>query len=190
MTKATAKGMNQLRRMPAAVAEARGGKSSAPRASRGASTSTEMKRMAAMLPTNANNSGQRVVTTSASRILVVVLKPTSGRNTPSAISAVSPVSRSAPAKRVRILAPPGCMPPMSDLLDVGPAQQPLGQENQGDCQYGESGDILVVDREVSRPQRFNQSDQKTADDCARERADSAEHRRREGLHAGDKAVGK
>src|SRR5262249_57431582 len=149
-----------------------------------------MKRMAAMLPTSANNSGQRVVRIRTLLISVMVSKPSSGRNTPSATSAVSPVSRSASAKRVRIFAPPSCMPPISDLLDVGPAQQPLRQENQSDCQYGESGDILVVDREVSRPQRFNQSDQKTADDCARERADSAEHRRSEGLHARDKAVGK
>src|SRR5262249_33168736 len=139
--------------------------------------------MAAMLPTNANNSGQRVVIMSASRISVMVWKPTSGRNKPNAIIAVSPAARSASPKRVRIFAPASCMPPIPDLLDVGPAQQTLRQENQGDCQHGEGGHILVVDREIRRPQCFNEPDQKTAHDCARQRADTAKHRRGEGLHA-------
>src|SRR6516162_11667037 len=135
-----------------------------------------------MLPTKPNKSGQRVLRIRTLLISVLVSKPTSGRNTPSATSAVSAVSRSASPKRVRILGPAACAAPISDLLDIRPAQQPLRQENQSDRQHGESGDILVVDREISRPQRFNQPDQKTAYNGARQRADTAKHRRGEGLH--------
>src|SRR6516162_1152622 len=149
-----------------------------------------MKRIAATLPTKANNSGQRVVRIRTLLISVMVSKPTSGRNTPSATSAVSPVSRSPSPKRVWKLAPATCAAPISDLLDIRAAQQPLRQENQSDCQHGESGDILVVDREISRPQRFNQPDEETAYNGARQRADTAKHRRGEGLHPGHKAVGK
>src|SRR6516225_10628719 len=146
-----------------------------------------MKRIAATLPTKANNSSQRVVRIRTLLISVMVSKPTSGKNTPNATSAVSAVSRSASPKRVRIVAPATCAAPISDLLDIRPAQQPLRQENQRDCQHGESGDILVVDREISRPQRFNQPDQKTAHTGARQRAEPAKHRRGEGLHPGHKA---
>src|ERR1700740_420759 len=124
-----------------------------------------MKWIAAMLPTKANSNGQRVARIRTFVISVTVSKPTSGRNTPSAISAVSPVSRSASPKRVRMFAPANCMPPISDLLDVRPALHPLRQENQSDCQHRESGDIFVVDRKISRPQRFDQADEKPAHDC-------------------------
>src|SRR5215469_18368305 len=141
-----------------------------------------MKRIAATLPTNANNSGQRVVRIRTLLISVMVSKPTSGRNTPSATSAVSAVSRSASPKRVRILGPAACAAPISDLLDIRPAQQPLRQENQSDRQHGESSDILIVDGEVGRPQRFNQADEKAADNCAGQRTDTAQHGRGEGFH--------
>src|SRR5215470_16694242 len=142
-----------------------------------------MKRTAAMLPTNANSNGQRVARIRTLLISVTVSKPTSGRNTPSATSAVSPVSRSAPPKRVRIFAPANCMSPISDLLDVRPAQQPLWQENQSDCQHGEGGNVLVVDREISRPQRFDQANEKPAHDGARQRTNAAKHGGGEGFHA-------
>src|SRR5690349_7009912 len=132
-----------------------------------------MKRMAAMLPTNANNSGQRVVRISVLRMSVTVSKPTSGRNTPSATNAVSTVPRSASPKRVP-KAPDTCAAPISDLFDIRPPQQALGQKDQSDRQHRKRGDIFVVDREVSRPQCFDEADQKTADDRTRQRANAAE----------------
>ena len=66
---------------------------------------------------------------------------------------------------------------------------PGGQEDQHDGQDREGGDILVVDREIGRPQRLDQADQQAAEHRARQRADAAEHGRGEGLDAGHEAVG-
>src|SRR5215213_3006221 len=43
----------------------------------------------------------------------------------------------------------------SDLLDFGAAEDALWQENPGDRQDGERGNILVVDRKIGRPEGFD-----------------------------------
>src|SRR5690242_5888175 len=128
--------------------------------------------------TTANNSGHRVVRIKSLRILVVVSKPTSGRNRPKASNVVMPASRNARLASTRF----SCAPvAISNLFDVGPAEQPLRQEDQSNCQHRESGNILVVDGKICRPKSFDQTDQNTADHSAGQRADAAKHRRGESL---------
>src|SRR5215471_3059842 len=108
------------------------------------------------MATTANNGGQRVVRIRSLRILVVVSKPTNGKNRPNASSAVTPASRNARAASTRL----SCAPvAISDLFDIGPSEQPLRQEDQRDCQYGESGNVFVIDGEIRRPKRLDQANQ-------------------------------
>src|SRR5580693_10417541 len=98
-------------------------------------------------------------------MLTTVWKPISGSNRPKAIRPVNPASRKAPTMSTcspwtRSLCAPA---PMSDLLDIRPAEQALRQEDQGDRQHRESGDVFVVDGKVSRPEGLDQADQKAAD---------------------------
>src|SRR5215218_2492214 len=75
----------------------------------------------------------------------------------------------------------------SDFFDFGPAEQAGRKEDQHHDQDRERRNILVLDREISRPQGFDQTDQKSTQHGARKRADAAQHRRGERLDAGDEA---
>src|SRR6185437_5716212 len=71
----------------------------------------------------------------------------------------------------------------SDFFDFGPAEQAGRHEDQHDNEDREGGDVLVLDRKIGRPEGLDQSDREAAEHGARQRADSAEHRRRECLDA-------
>src|SRR5918994_6629204 len=77
----------------------------------------------------------------------------------------------------------------SDLFDFWPAEDAGRQEDQHDGQDRKGCDILVVDGEIRRPHALDEADEQAAEYGTRDRADAAEHRRREGLHAGHEAVG-
>src|SRR3984885_6687005 len=148
-----------------------------------------------MTTTIANNSGQRVVSTSSLLPFTPVRKPINGSNSPNAMTPIKAASRNASAILTRSLwaralrAPAARPEPISDLLDIGPAEQALRQEDERNRQHGKSGDVLVVDRKVSRPEDLDQADQQAADHRARQRTDAAEHRGGEGFHARHEAVG-
>src|SRR3569833_1554870 len=72
-----------------------------------------------------------------------------------------------------------------DFFDFGPAKQAGRKEDQHYDQDGECSDVLVFDREISRPERLDQTDRKSAQHRARQRADAAENRRGECLDASD-----
>src|SRR6202030_2872841 len=131
-----------------------------------------------MMATMANNSGQRVVRTSWLLPSTPVKNPISGNSTPNAIKPVKPASRKAPVISTRPLCAPACLTAacISDLLDIRPAEQALRQEDQGDGQHGEGGDVLVVDGKRGRQKGFDQADQEPADHRAGQRADAAEYR--------------
>src|SRR5580704_16936723 len=145
-----------------------------------------------MTATMANSNGQRVVSTSWLLPSTPVKNPISGNSTPNATRPVKPASRNAPTASTRPLCAPTCLTAacISDLLDIRPAEQALRQEDQGDGEYGEGGDVLVVDGEVSRPEGLDQADQKAADHGAGQRADAAEHGRGKRFHARHETVGK
>src|SRR5258708_17418570 len=117
----------------------------------------------------ASSSGQRVVRTSWLLPSTPVKNPISGSSAPQAIKPVKPASRNAPVMSTRPLCAPACLTAacISDLLDIRPAEQALRQEDQGDGEHGEGGDVLVVDGEVGRPEGFDQADQETAAHRAR-----------------------
>src|ERR1700761_8976560 len=75
--------------------------------------------------------------------------------------------------------------PESDFFDFRPAEQAGRKEDQHHDQDREGGDVLVLDREISRPERLDQADQEPAQHRSGQRADTAEHRRGEGLDARD-----
>src|ERR1700691_1830526 len=112
-----------------------------------------------MMATTMNSSGQRVVRTSWLLPSTPVKNPISGRSTPKAMRPVKPASRNAPVISTRPLCAPACLTAacISDLLDIRPAEQDMRQEDQGDGQYREGGDILIVDGKVSRPEGFDQA---------------------------------
>src|SRR5580698_6576638 len=137
-----------------------------------------------MTATTANNSGQRVVRTSWLLPSTPVKNPISGNSTPKAIRPVKPASRNAPSISTRPLCAPACLTAacISDLLDVRPAEQALRQEDQGDRQHREGGDVFVVDGKVGRPEGLDQADQEAAHHGAGQRADAAEHSGGERFH--------
>src|SRR5580692_1640207 len=145
-----------------------------------------------MMATTANNSGQRVVNTSWLLPSTPVKNPISGKSTPNATRPVKPASRNAPVISTRPLCAPACLTAacISDLLDIRPAEQALRQEDQGDDQHGEGGDVLVVDGKVSRPEGLDQTNQEAADHGAGQRADAAEHGCGKRLNARHETVGK
>src|SRR4051794_30397440 len=57
----------------------------------------------------------------------------------------------------------------SDLLDLGPAEDAGRHEDEGDGEDREGRDVLVLDREISRPHGLDQPDDKAAQHRARER---------------------
>src|ERR1700730_4471107 len=141
------------------------------------------------MTTKVNSSDQRVSSAISLWMFWTVLKPISGSSRKKASRAVTPASLIAARSCVRADAASKSAAVMSDFLDVGPAEQALRQEDERDREDREGGDILVVRREIGRPHGLDQADQQPADHCARQRADAAEHRGGERLHAGHEAVG-
>src|SRR5262249_3033918 len=144
--------------------------------------------MPATTATSVASSGQRVSRTSSLWMFWTVLKPISGRNRPNAISAVIAVSRRMRTMSTCAAGNDACGA-ISHLLHVGPAEDALRQEDHGDGENGEGGDVLVVDREVRRPQRLDETDEQTAEHGARQRSDPAQHSGGERLYPGHEAVG-
>src|SRR5438128_5149916 len=132
-----------------------------------------------MIATMASSSGMRVSSSSSLRMFCTVLKPISGSSSANAISAVKAASLSARATFERVSdrgrAVSGAATAMSHLLHFRAPEQALRQEDQRDRQNGERRDVLVVDRKISRPHRFDEADQDASDHRARPRADAAEH---------------
>src|SRR5262249_56592739 len=122
---------------------------------------------------------QRVSNTSSLRMLVIVLKPISGTNSPSEISAVTPASRNARRRRGGGAAGAMASSGISHLLHVGPAENALRHEDHHDRQDRKGGNVLVGEGHVFAPQGLDDADQEAAEHGARQRADAAEHRRRE-----------
>src|SRR5215217_8049699 len=122
-----------------------------------------------------------------------------GIDRPSVTRAVSPASLSAAAKSepaVRAVADAAAglivrsasIAVPLNLFDFGPAEDARRHEDQHDGENREGGHILVFNREVSGPQRLDQADDEPAEHGAGQRADAAEHGRREGLDARHESV--
>src|SRR3981081_314313 len=77
--------------------------------------------------------------------------------------------------------------PPSNFFDFRPAPHAGRTADQHDNQERECRDVLVLDREICRPQGLDQADQKAAEHRAGQRADAAEHRRCKSLDPGDEA---
>src|SRR5262245_39607268 len=145
------------------------------RRSRQGATTSEPKSCAPVISaTMVSRSGKRVSSSSSLRMFCTVLKPISGRNSRNERSAVMTALFSAAARLMRgaaLATASGAATAMSHLLDFRPPEQALRQEDQRDGEDGKRRDVLVVDREIGRPQRLDQPDQETADHRARERAE-------------------
>src|SRR5258705_2936617 len=111
-----------------------------------------------MIATIAVSSGQRVSSTSSLWMFWTVLNPISGRNRPKAMRPASAPSRSARMTSTRV-AGEGASAAISDFLHVRPAEDALRQEDHGDGEDGEGGDVLVVRGDVGRPHGLDQADQ-------------------------------
>src|SRR5258705_13975021 len=122
------------------------------------------------MATKANSICQRVSRTISLRMFWTVRNPISGSSRKKASTAVSPASMIAARRAARAAGAA-----MSDFLDIRPAEQALGQEDERDGEDRKSRDVLVVGREIGRPQRLDQADQEPADHRPRQRADPAEH---------------
>ena len=70
----------------------------------------------------------------------------------------------------------------------GLPSRPEGRNTSVTTRIAEGGDILVVDREVGRPQGLDEADQQSAQDGAGERADAAQHGGCEGLDPRHEAI--
>src|ERR1043165_4651542 len=127
------------------------------------------------MATKVRSSGQRVCSATSLWMFWNVLKPISGSSRKKHRTAVMPASFAAATTSMRASEAPVCAC-MSDFLDVRATEQPLRQEDERDREHREGGDILVVDREISRPHGLDQPDQQPADHRAGQRADAAEHR--------------
>src|SRR4051794_17946106 len=183
--KPSANGVNQLEKPVLTAAKAALVPRNARRSRHGSTTSEPNSLAAVMIATNESSSGMRVSSSSSLRMFCTVLKPISGRKSAKVISAVRPASFSALPTSTR-----GAVATlMSYLLDFGPPQQTLRQEDQRDGEDGKGGDVLVVDREVGRPHGFDQADQQASNHGAGQRADAAENGCGERLDAGHEAVG-
>src|ERR1700704_2499387 len=122
------------------------------------------------MATKPNSICHRVSSTISLRMFWTVRKPISGSSRKKASTAVSPASMIAARRAARAAGAA-----MSDFLDIRPAEQALGQEDERDGEDRESRDVLVVGREIGRPQRLDQADQEPADHGARQRADGPHH---------------
>src|SRR5438445_738559 len=187
MTKTIAAGIPKRPRNARCRAISPDGGRRADRASAGPITSACSRRPPATSATSVASSGQGVSSTSSLRMFWTVTKPISGRNSPNAMRPAKAASRSA---RATAGAEAECCASaaMSHLLHVGPAKNALRQEDHGDGKNRKGGDVLVVARNVFGPERLDHADQKPAQHRAWERADAAEHRGGERLHARHKTV--
>src|SRR3989440_5212509 len=117
---------------------------------------------AVMIATIATSSGRRVSSSSSLRMFCTVLKPISGSSSAKAISAVNAASFRARTTFGRAAvsgrAVSGAATAMSHLLHFRPPEQTLRQEDRRDGEDRERRDVLVVDREISRPHGFHQAD--------------------------------
>src|ERR1700687_2155315 len=114
-----------------------------------------------------------------------VRMPINSENSPNAVAAATTAFLSAARRSRTGLTRMMWLP--SHFLDFRAAENAGRQEDQHDHQDREGGDVLVFDREIGRPERLDEPDEQAADHRAGQRADAAEHRRRERLHAGDEA---
>src|SRR5690242_17960124 len=101
---------------------------------------------------------QRVSSAISLRMVWTVRKPISGSSRKKANTAVIPASLIAARRAARAAGAP-----MSDFLDIRPAEQALRQENKRDGENREGRDVLVVGGEIGRPQRLDQADEEAAD---------------------------
>src|ERR1051326_4179435 len=127
----------------------------------------------------------RGVSSSAPDGPVSVRMPISSENNPNAVAAAMSAFLSAARTSTTGFSRMSGLP--SDFLDLRAAENSGRQEDQHDHQHREGGDVLVLDREIGRPEGLDQPDEQPAAHRAGQRADAAEHRRREGFHAGDEA---
>src|SRR5260221_1157355 len=127
----------------------------------------------------------RTLRTTSLAMFCSVLRPISGKNRPAATSATTAICGS---RLESERAPGGGWFAISDLLHFRPAQNALGQEDQGDRQDGEGGDILVGEREITREEGLDETDKEAAQHRTRQRSDAAEDGGGEGLDAGDEAI--
>src|SRR3989442_15096710 len=111
-----------------------------------------------MIATSAASNGQRVSRISSLWMFCTVLKPISGRNRPNARRPARAAARSARRISTRE-AIPDASSAISHLLHVGSPQNALRQKDHRDREDGEDGNVLVIDREVSRPQRLDETDE-------------------------------
>src|SRR5690242_3622098 len=135
------------------------------RSSQGASRSACRNRPPVMMATSAASRGQRVSRTSSLWMVWAVVKPVSGRNRPNATRPVIAACRSARTTSTR-----GASSAISHLLHVRAAEDALRQEDHGDGENREGGNVLVVAGNVGRPQGLDQADQKPAEHGAGQRA--------------------
>src|SRR5947207_9076523 len=140
-----------------------------------------------MIATSAASNGQRVSSTISLRMFWTVLKPIRGSNSPNVIRAVMAAWRSAPIMSTRE-AGADASSAISHLLHIRSPEDALRQEDHGDGENGEGGNVLVVDREVGRPEGLDQADQQAAEHRARQRANAAEDGGGKRLHARHEAV--
>src|SRR3979411_2679550 len=110
------------------------------------------------MATKPNSICQRVSRTISLRMFWTVRKPISGSSRKKASTAVSPASMAGARKGA-----PAAAAAMSDFLDIRSSEQALRQEDERDGEDGESRDVLVVGREIGRPQRLDQANQEAAD---------------------------
>src|SRR4051812_33799237 len=76
---------------------------------------------------------------------------------------------------------------ISDLLDLGTPQNAGRHEDEQDGEDRERRHVLVLDREIGRPEGLDKADDQAAEDGSGQRADAAEHGGRERLHARNEA---
>src|SRR3981189_3957865 len=110
------------------------------------------------MATQANSICQRGRGRFSLRMFWTVRNPISGSSRKKASTAVSPASMIAARRAVRAAGAA-----MSDFLDIRPAEQALRQEDERDGEDRESGHVLVVGREIGRPQRLDQAAQQNSD---------------------------
>src|SRR3982751_4041361 len=76
---------------------------------------------------------------------------------------------------------------VSDLLDLRFAEEAGRSEDQDQHEDGERRDVLVLAREIRRPENLDQPDQQAAEHGSGQGADAAQHGSGEGLDAGEEA---
>src|SRR5688572_26002895 len=124
------------------------------------------------------------------RLPLAICMPRSGVSRTAATKAVTAASLTAGPRAGRDVAgvATACACAIaSDLLDLGPAEQARGQEDQHHDQDAEGRHILVLDREVAGEEGLHEAQHEAAQHGTRDRADPAQDGRGERLHAGEEA---